>query len=133
MPIFLFTFIAKIPGFLKKHHEAALIVLATILLLWVLDRNETNWAGRLKQANDIHAQEIKQIDEVRKQELKQYQVNIQALQDKLKNSQALYDQQKVDLTTKKKNRISSIVDADGDDPVKLANDLSKVTGFKVRQ
>jgi hypothetical protein len=84
-----------------------------------------------KSSRDSKNNQLDQIDVIRKDERDQQDAVDKTLEDGLKVVEQQYEQQKKELTQKKKEEIKNVLEMHKNDPVGLAKKLSEVTGFKI--
>ncbi len=84
-----------------------------------------------KDSRDSKNDQLNQIDSIRKDERDQHDAVDRTLEEGLKAVEEQYEQQKQELTQKKKEEIKNVLETHRNDPVGLAKKLSEVTGFKI--
>jgi len=119
--------------FLKKHWAVLVAVIVTAAVgFWLFHRTPTNAVDDIKKIQDNHAQETKKIDDARQEEVKKLEDNQKQLDTKLDDNAKKHEEQVKDLDQKKKDEVKKIVETDGEDPVKLAQELVDVLGGDVK-
>lgn len=74
---------------------------------------------------------MQDIAKVRAEETAKHEANKKTYDERLDVIKKEYDEKNQELTEKKKKEIDKILKSSGDDPGKLAQELSSVTGFKI--
>lgn len=117
---------------IKKYWKLlALVVGAFIAFFFV--RSRGSFVEDYKKIKNIHDEEIKTIDEARKNERIQKQKAIVIRDNALKAIDKEYEKKSDSLKREKKQDVAKLVKEHGNDPERLAEELQKVTGFKIIQ
>lgn len=124
-------FITKAWAFIKKYWALFALVIGVVVGIVFFRQRGSSFVDDLKKIQEAHEDELKRIDEARMLERQQHEENLKRLNDTLVAVQKQYDEAKRDLDAKKKAEIEKLVKKHGDDPEKLAKELSALTGFTV--
>lgn len=115
----------------KKFWWVGALVVALVIGALALKKHDDSFVTQLQQLQVAHDVELKQIEVARIEEQKAHDADVKKLQDDLKSVQDTYDASQKQITDKKAVTIKSIVKQFGDNPIELANQLSKATGIPV--
>lgn len=121
----------KIWAFIKKYWGIFAIVAIAVIGLFILRDPRLDLMKRIKQLQEAHDDEIRRIDAIREAERAKNDANEKRLSDALKVVQEKYENDKQELSAKKKAEIVEIVREYGDDVDELAKQLSEATGFEI--
>jgi len=114
----------------KKYWQYIAIFFIGIFGFILLRKKDTPTDDQ-KLTRESKDNQLDQIDDIRKGERDQQDNVDKALEEGLKVVEQQYEQQKKELTEKKKEEIKNVIQNHKDDPVGLAKKLSEVTGFKI--
>ena len=115
----------------KKYWKLIALVLGAIVGLFLFRGRITSFADDYKKVKDVHEEEIKKIEEAHEEERVRKQQAAEKLEKTLKVVEEEYAANTEKLDRKKKKEVETLVKEHGDDPNKLAEELAKVTGFKI--
>lgn len=122
----------SIKNFLKKSWGWMLLIPAAILALVVLFwKNGKGWFKLLLAARESSQQEVEDVKNVREKELEDQRKNKEKIDKMLVQIQQKHYKEDVEFDENKKKQVEETVKTYGNDPNKLADELAKVTGFKV--
>lgn len=123
--------IQKFWAFIKKYWGVAAIVVGAIVALFLFRKSRTDISAALQKLQATHDAEIARIDAIRAREAEEHRVNEQRYRETLAKIEDQYAQAKQEIDAKKRREVEDIVKRHGDDPVALADELHKATGFRV--
>jgi Spy/CpxP family protein refolding chaperone len=116
-------------AFIKKYWQVfATIAVFAFIYFWTKS-SSTSLAEKLAALNATHDEEIKKIIAARDEEIKKRLENEARYQQQIKQIQDQYEKAKIELDARTKKQVETIVKDYGDDEVKLAEQIAKVTGF----
>lgn len=119
-------------SFLKKFWIFfALIIPALFFVNKVLKSRKSEYDSNISALMSIHQIELDKIKANHEEERKQHEENVRVLQTTLSELQKKYDDADKKLDEKQKKRTATIVRDYSNNPVGLAHELSRVTGFEV--
>jgi cytoskeletal protein RodZ len=122
----------SIKNFFKKSWGWMLLVPAAILTLIVLFwKNGKGWFKLLLAIRESSQQEVEDIKSVREKELEDQRKNKEKIDKMLVQIQQKHDKEDTEFNENKRKQVEETVKTYGGDPNKLAEELAKVTGFKV--
>lgn len=122
----------SIKNFLKKSWGWMLLIPSAILALVVLFwKNGKGWFKLLLATRESSQQEVEDVKNVREKEIEDQRKNKEKIDKMLVQIQQKHDKEDVEFDENKKKQVEETVKTYGNDPNKLADELAKVTGFKV--
>ena len=124
-------FFLKAWAWIKKHWRLIVLVLSALAAVVLFRRNIVDFVEDYRKIQQIHSEELQEIERARQEEKTRLEANRLRLEQTLKTIQDQYDAEQLELDAKKKKEIKTIVEKHGDDPEALAEELSRVTGFRV--
>lgn len=120
----------KIVNFVSKHWRYILVFIGGVATVLFFKR-KSPVINDTKDIRDSHDKQLNKVNDIRNEERKGHDELTQKLNSDLAVVERQYEEQKKNLDEKKKEEIKTILQQHQDDPVALANELSKVTGFPV--
>lgn len=116
-----------------KHYWYIPIIIVGIIICALLLRGQTVGvlSGILKNAIKSHQKEVEILEETHTKELKKRDDALKDYQKKVKDINDTFEKDNIKLNDKQKKEIDKIVKENRDDPAKIAEKISKSTGFKV--
>jgi Tfp pilus assembly protein PilO len=124
MPIWIFRS-------LKKYWWVVGAFLVVFIGYTLFKRYEAGWAGKYEELTKGHTLQMERIEKARIEERVKYQAILEQYQIELDDIRRRYDEQRRQLDAKRKTIARQVIEEHGDDPVKLAEELAGVTGFRV--
>lgn len=118
---------------LRKYWKVLLIVAIVGATYFYFQNTASGWAKRYSEIQSSHQTELKQIEKAHQAERKAHEENLKTLQSEMDTIRRNYDEQIKQLSTKKRAIVKQIIEDHGDKPDELADELSKVTGFRVQK
>lgn len=115
----------------KKYWKVAAVVIGVLVAYLVFRGQKTNFAQRLKEINDAHAEEVRKINEIREREQQEYEENRKRYEARIAQIKAQYEKEIAELDARTRARVDQIMEKHGNDPKALASELSRVMGFIV--
>lgn len=103
-------------------------ILALVVLFW---KNGKGWFKLLLATRESSQQEVEDVKNVREKEIEDQRKNKEKIDKMLVQIQQKHDKEDVEFDENKKKQVEETVKTYGNDPNKLADELAKVTGFKV--
>lgn len=103
-------------------------ILTLVVLFW---KNGKGWFKLLLAARESSQQEVEDFKNARERELEDQRKNKEKIDKMLVQIQQKHDKEDAVFDENKKKQVEETVKIYGDDPNKLADELAKVTGFKV--
>jgi len=116
---------------IRTYWQLIFIVLGSIAGFFLFRKQEVGFNDTVNKLLKNHSEEIDKINKIREEEKQQHLENEKKLKETLDVIQTQYDIAKKELDDKKKKQIEEIVKQYGNDPVKLAKQLSEATGFSI--
>lgn len=117
--------------YIKAYWKYALAIVLAVVGFILFSRKGVTLSGTLEKIFSSHEQELKDISNVRAEETAQHEANKKSYDDKLEVIKKEHDEKTQELEDKKKKEIDKILKSSGEDPTKLAQELSSETGFKI--
>lgn len=117
--------------YIKKYWSIAIMIISAIIMFFLFRRRNTNISNNLKRINSIHNEEIKKINSIRIQEKKALEENAKEYKKSLAKIKKEYKKSFAELNLNTKKKAKQIAEK-YNDPNKLANELSKKMGFKLK-
>ena len=108
-----------------------LAIPATLLVYNLFVNKQKEYDSSVVELNKIHQRELEKISVLREEERKHHEENIKRLQDSLALVQLQYEKANKKLDEKQKKQVEKIVKKYSNDTKGLAEELSKMTGYKV--
>lgn len=124
-------FLHKIRLFFKKYWKVIVLVLSAIITLIVFRGNISSFADDYKKINEVHEEEVEAINKARLEERETKVENKKKLDKALVVVEKEYEANSEKLDRKKKREVAKLIKDHGNNPNKLAEELSNATGFKV--
>lgn len=115
----------------KRYWKIIAAVAGVIIVYFFIRGQKTNFAQRLKEINDSHANEIKKINEIRQKERLELEENERLFDKRIEQIKLQYEKELADLDSRTRDRADQIMFTYRGDPDKLATELSRVTGFEI--
>lgn len=116
---------------IKKYWKLVALVLGAIVGLFLFRGRITSFADDYRKVKDVHDEEVKKIEQAHEEERLRKQQAAEKLEKTLKVVEEEYAANTEKLDKKKKKEVEVLVKEHGNDPNKLAEELQKVTGFKI--
>lgn len=117
--------------YVKAYWKYALALVIGVFGLLFFAKKAPSLADSLKKISLSHEQELKDIAKAREEESAQHEANKKSYDERLDVIKKEYEQKNEELSDKKKKEIDKILKSSGSDPIKLAEELSAATGFKI--
>jgi len=122
----------KIKKFVKSTWFWVLLVpsvfVAFIIAFW---RNRSNLFELMQDIRASGKKEVEDIKKIREEELQSQSEADKLFERRMKKVEEDFAKEKKEFDEKKKNEVEQLLISTKSDPVKLAEELSKVTGFKI--
>jgi len=122
----------NVKEFLKKSWVWLLLlptaILTFVVLFW---KNGKDLFKLLLASRESSQQEIEEVKKAREKELEEQRKNKEKIDKMLSQLREKHEKEDKQFDENKKKQIEETVEACGNDPLKLAEELSKLTGFKV--
>lgn len=113
----------------KKYWYIIVAVLASIIYFLFFKKIDFNLTSTIKNIIDNHNSELDRIKNAEKEQDRQIILHEKEYQDAMDIIEKKYTEKQKELTVKQKTDIKELLD--NSDNVKLAEELSKITGYKV--
>ena len=124
-------FFKKFATTLKKYWQIFLLITLVIVFFIFNRKKNIDFSQRLEEIQASHQAELEKIEKIRKQERLEHEENEKKLKQTLELLQAKYDEQMRIFDAKQKAEVEKLVKLYKNDPVALAEEVSKTTGFKI--
>lgn len=124
-------FFKKFATTLKKYWQIFLLITLVIAFFIFNRKKNIDFSQRLEEIQASHQAELEKIENIRKQERLEHEENEKKLRQTLELLQAKYDEQMRIFDAKQKAEVEKLVKLYKNDPVALAEEVSKTTGFKI--
>ena len=124
-------FFKKFATTLKKYWQIFLLITLVIVFFIFNRKKNVDFSQRLEEIQASHQAELEKIENIRKQERLEHEENEKKLRQTLELLQAKYDEQMRIFDAKQKAEVEKLVKLYKNDPVALAEEVSKTTGFKI--
>lgn len=122
----------NLKNFLKKSWGWFLLIPAGILGLVVLFwKNSKKLFDLVVSVRQSGQQEVDDVKSAREKELEEQRKNREKIDKMLEQLRIRQEKERKEFDENKKKQVAAVVEACGNDPYKLADELSRVTGFKV--
>jgi hypothetical protein len=124
-------FFKKFATTLKKYWHMFLLVTLVVAFFIFNRKKNIDFSQRLEEIQATHQAELAKIEKIRQQERLEHEENEKKLRQTLELLQAKYDEQMRVFDNKLKAEVEKLVKLYKNDPVALAEEVSKTTGFKI--
>jgi len=124
-------FLKKFATTLKKYWQMFLLITLVVVFFIFNRRRNIDFSQRLEQIQTTHQVELAKIEKISQQERQEHEENEKKLRQTLQLLQAKYDEQMREFDDKLKVEVEKLVKQYKNDPVALAQEISKTTGFKI--
>ena len=104
------------------------VFVAFIIAFW---RNRGNLFELMQDIRASGKKEVEDIKKIREEELQSQSEADKLFERRMKKVEEDFAKEKKEFDEKKKNEVEQLLISTKSDPVKLAEELSKVTGFKI--
>lgn len=115
----------------KKYWKIAALVALVIFSYVFFRKPRADYDERIREIQEGHREQLAKIEAARQEERRQHEESERKLKAVLADIQKKYDEALLELDKKKKKEIEKIVKENGNDPVKMAEQLSAATGIKI--
>lgn len=126
------NFVKKFFLYAKKYWQIAALVALVIFSYIFFRRSRIDFDEQIKGIQKSHQEQLEKIEAARLEERQRHEEAERKLRQVLAEIQKKYDEALLELDKKKKQEIEKIVKAHGKDPVKMSEELSVVTGIKIK-
>jgi len=126
------NFAKKFFLYAKKYWQIAALVALVVFSYIFFRRSSADFSDRISAIEKKHQEQLAKIEAAREEERKRHEEAERRLKEVLADIQKKYDEAMLKLDKKKKDEIARIVKENGNDPVKMSDELSAVTGIKVK-
>lgn len=130
---------SKVITFFKNNWKSIALSVVSLLVLFVVtysivvnSRRTASLQAQLDEFRKIHEEELKKLDLIREEERRLLFENDKKREEELRKLAKEYEESFRKLEESKVNRAKQIVTEHGENPNKLAEILSKVTGLPVK-
>jgi len=121
----------KIKNFFKNSWGYIVAGIGLIFGLTLFRKKVDHYENIVQKLQESHQKELDEIKKARDEERKKYEENEKKFQERMAAIEKEYDTAKKELDEKKRKEIEGIVKSYGNQPDKLAQRLTDVTGFKI--
>lgn len=97
----------------------------------VLSSERDSYMQKIKAMRDDYDASVKAIEAASAEERRQHQENMKTWQQTMTDANAQYQSALSEITKKKTEQTRKLIEVYGEDPTGMAEQVSKVTGFKV--
>jgi hypothetical protein len=126
------NFAKKLFSYAQKYWKITALVALVVFSYIFFRRNKVDYDARIKGIQERHQEQIARIETARLEERERYEESERRLKIVLADIQKKYKDAMLELDKKKKQEIAVIVKTHGNDPVKMSEELSSLTGIKVK-
>lgn len=117
--------------FVKKYWHYLALTVAALVGVLIFRKDLGSFIESYQKIKDVHDDELKKVDEARKEERVQKEAASKKLESTLRTIEERYEANNQALDKKKKKEVEKIVKTYSDDPELLAEELAKVTGYRI--
>lgn len=103
-------------------------ILGLVVLLW---KNGRDWFKLLLSVRESSQQEASDIRAIREKEIEEQKKNKEKIDKMIEQMRLRHEKEDVEFDESKKRQVEDLVKACNNDPDKLADELSRVTGFRI--
>lgn len=103
-------------------------ILGLVVFFWKNSKKLFDMVVSMRQSGQ---QEVEDVKATRDKELEEYRKNQEKIDKMLEQLRIRQEKERKEFDENKKRQVAAVVEACGNDPYKLADELSRVTGFKV--
>ena len=122
----------KTKNFFKKSWGWFLLapaaVLGLIVLFW---KNGKDWFKLLLAVRESSQLETKEVKEIREKEIEEQRKNREKIDKIIEQMRLRHEKEDVEFDESKKKQVDELVKSCNNDPIKLAEELARTTGFRI--
>ena len=126
-------FFTKAWVWLRNHWKITALVIYTIVLYFVFRKGYNNAKKILDAQRQSHKEEIGALNAAHAEASRKKDENLRKYQELMEKIEKKHEEDKKELTAKKRKRVKEIVDEAGDDPQKLAELVRDSFGFEIAE
>jgi uncharacterized membrane protein YhiD involved in acid resistance len=126
-------FFAKAWVWLRNHWKITALAVYTIVLYFVFRKGYNNAKNILDAQRQSHKEEIDALNTTHAEANRKKDENLRKYQELMEKIEKKHEEDKKELTEKKRKRVKEIVDEAGDDPQKLAELVRDSFGFEIAE
>lgn len=116
---------------MKKYWKYVALVVGGVVGYVLLKDKAGSFIDDFRKVKKVHEEEVKAIEDAHEEERVQKAKNLKNYTEAVKKIEEEYAAKNEKLDRKKKKEIKRLVDKHGNDPGRLAEELSSATGFRI--
>lgn len=124
-------FLKKTWSFLKNYWYIPVIIIVIIVAYIAFQSVPSSLANIISKRREMHKKEVDAINDIHAAEIEQREKALKAYHKTIKTIEEKYDNDKNNLSKRKKKKIKKIIEETNNDPDRLAKRLSEQMGFEI--
>lgn len=125
------VFLAKAWALLKSYWYVPVILMVTLGAYLMGKKDLVDWAQVLDNARSNHRKQVAAIEKAKEEELKKREAALRRMEEARKKIEEEYRREDKEIDAKKQKEVERILKKTKNDPVAMAEELKKSTGYTV--